>query len=91
MTKIRVELPDATAKAATEGAGLLSGSAIQVLLEDALRRRAGRRLLAVAERIHNAGIPPMPMEAIDVEVKAVRTERRARQGSRTPDDGAGCS
>ncbi len=72
MTKIQTELPDATATAAQE-AGLLSNSAIQELLEDAMRRRAGRRLLDVAERIHIAGMPPMSTEEIDAEVKAVRT------------------
>jgi hypothetical protein len=82
MTKIQIELPDAVAKAA-EDAGLLSSGAIQELLEDAMRRQAGRRLLEVADRIHAAGIPPMSMEEIDAEVKAYRTERRGDKGGGT--------
>jgi hypothetical protein len=82
MTELVVTLPDDLARRA-RSAGLLSDSAIQELLEDAMRRQAGRRLLDVAERIHAAGIPPMSMEEIDAEVKVVRAERRAGQGSKT--------
>lgn len=82
MTKIQIELPDETAKAARE-AGLLSSSAIQELLEEAMRRRAGRRLLEVADRIHAAGIPEMSMEEIDAEVKAVRAARRPHEQGRS--------
>jgi hypothetical protein len=78
MTEFMVRLPDDLA-ARAQSAGLLSDSAIQGLLEDAMRRQAGRRLMEVAERIHAANIPPMSMEEINDEVKAVRAERRARQ------------
>jgi hypothetical protein len=78
MTKLVIKLPDEVAQRAKR-AGLLTDSAIQELLEDAMRRQAGNRLLEVAERIHAAGIEPMSMEEIDAEVKAVRSERRARQ------------
>ena len=76
MTKIEIELPDELAQRA-RSAGLLSDGAIQRLIEDAIRRQAGRRFLEVAQRVHEAGIPPMSMEEIDAEVKAVRAERRA--------------
>jgi len=78
MTRIEIRLPDELAQRA-KSAGLLSDTAIQDLLEDAIRRQAGRRLLEVAERIHAAGIPPMSMEEIDAEVKACRAERRTRR------------
>ena len=78
MTELTIKLPDELAQRA-EQAGLLSDSAIQGLLEEAMRRQAGRRLLEIAERIQAAGIEPMSMEEIDAEVKAVRAERRARQ------------
>ena len=78
MTKIEIKLPDELARRA-KSAGLLSDNAIQALLEEAMRRQAGRRLLEVAQRIHAAGIEPMSMEEIDTEVKAVRAERRARR------------
>lgn len=48
-----VTLPDDVAQRA-RNAGLLSDSAIQRLLEDAMRREAGRKLLVIA----SASTPP---------------------------------
>jgi hypothetical protein len=80
MTKIEIELPDATAKAARD-AGLLTPDALDRLLTDAIKRRqAADSLLSIAERVQAAGIPPMSMEEIDAEVKAYRAERRQRAG-----------
>ena len=87
MTELVVRLPDELAQRAKR-AGLLSDSAIQELLEDAMRRQAGRWLLDIADRVHAAGIPPMSMEEIDAEVKAVRAERRARREGNTRGSGA---
>ncbi len=82
MTKIQIELSDATATAARE-AGLLAPEALERLLTDAIRRRqAADALLAIADRVAEAGIEPMSMEEIDTEVKAVRAERRRRAGGR---------
>jgi hypothetical protein len=82
MTKVQIELSDAMARAARE-AGLLTSEALERLLTDAIRRRqAGDALLAVAERVAEAGIEAMSMEEIDREVKAVRAERRRRAGGR---------
>jgi hypothetical protein len=78
VTTIEIHLPDDLAQSA-ERAGLLSDQAIRHLLEDAIRRRAGRALIEVARDIHTAGIPPMSMDEIDAEVKAVRAERRTRR------------
>lgn len=75
MTTIEIMLPDELAQRA-KSAGLLSDSAIQLLLEDAIRRRAGRALLEVAKRIHEAGVEPLSTAEIDAEVKAYRAERR---------------
>jgi hypothetical protein len=78
MTKIQIELPDATAKAASE-AGLLTSQALDRLLTEAItRRRAADALLAIADRVAEAGIEPMSMEEIDAEVKTARAERRQR-------------
>jgi hypothetical protein len=78
MTRIQIELPEATAQAAHE-AGLLTPQALDRLLTEAIRRRqAGDRLLAIADRVAAAGIPPMPMEDITAEIAAVRAERRRR-------------
>jgi hypothetical protein len=80
MTKIQIELPDSTAKAASE-AGLLAPEALDRLLTEALRRRqAGDALLSIAERVYAAGIEPMSMEEINAEIKADRAERRHRAG-----------
>ena len=85
MTDLVVRLPDDVAQRARR-AGLLTDSAIQRLLEEAMRREAGRKLLAVAERVHAAGIEPMTDEEIVAEVKAVRAEARA---SRAQDQKSG--
>lgn len=80
MTKIQIELPDATAKAARE-AGLLTPRALGRLLSEAIkRRRAADSLLTIADRVAKAGIAPMSMREIDAEVKAVRAGRRRRAG-----------
>ena len=80
MTRIQIDLPDATAQAAQD-AGLLTPEALSRLLNDALRRRqAADALLSIADRVAKAGIPPMSMEEINAEVKAARAERRKRAG-----------
>lgn len=88
MTMVEITLPDELAQRARK-AGLLSDAAIQELLEDAMRRQAGRRLLDVAERIHAAGIPPLSMEEIDAEVKAYRAERRAARENQARESTSG--
>jgi hypothetical protein len=80
MTTIEISLPEDLAQRA-KSAGLLSDSAIQHLLEEAMRRHPGRALLDIAKRIHDDGIPPMSDEDVVAEVKAVRAERRARLGA----------
>ena len=87
MTELVVKLPDELAQRART-AGLLSDSAIQRLLEDAMRREAGRKLLAVAERVQAAGIAPMSDEEIVAEVKAVRAERRVAKPQDPKQDGS---
>ena len=80
MTKVRIELSDATARAARE-AGLLTSEVLERLLTDAIKRRqAADELLGIAERVAEAGIEPMRMEEINREVKAARVERRRRAG-----------
>jgi hypothetical protein len=82
MTKIQIELPEATAKAARE-AGLLTPQALNRLLTDAIgRQQAADLLLQIADRVAEAGIEPMSMEEINVEVKAARTERKGAERRR---------
>lgn len=78
MTELVVKLPDELAQRA-RSAGLLTDSAIQQLLEEAMRRAAGRQLRQVTERLHAAGVPAMSEEDVVAEVKAARAERRARE------------
>ena len=78
MTKIQIELPDATAQAA-QAAGLLTPQALDRLLSNALRRQqAADYLLTVADEVAAADIAPMSTEEIKAEVKAAREERRQR-------------
>jgi hypothetical protein len=80
MTKIQIELPESTAKAAKE-AGLLKPEALNRLFTDAIKRlRAADSLLTIADRAASAGVEPMSMEEVDAEVKAVRASRRQRAG-----------
>lgn len=78
MTTLTIDLPDNIAKEAKD-AGLLAPETLVQLLKDAVRRRAGQRLLDVARRIQATGISPMSDEEIVAEVKAARAERCARQ------------
>jgi len=81
MTKIQIELPELTAKAALD-AGLLTPQALDRLLTEALRRgKATDSLLSIADRVAAAGVAQMSMDEIDAEVKAVRAERRRRAAS----------
>jgi hypothetical protein len=74
VTKIQIELPDATAQAA----GLLTPQALDRLLSGALRKQhAGDVLLSIADKLAAAGVEPMTMEEIQAEVNAVRAARRA--------------
>ncbi len=79
VTTIQIELPDATALAARD-AGLLTSQALVRLLNEAIKRRqAADALLSIADRVAEAGIPPMSMGEINAEMNAARAERRARQ------------
>ena len=77
MTTIKIELPDATAKAARD-AGLLTSQALERLLNDALRHNAVVELFEKMDELADANFPPMTMEEIQTEVNAVRAERRKR-------------
>jgi hypothetical protein len=77
MITVQFNLPDALAQRA-RSEGFLSDAAIQRLLEEAMRRRAGRRLIQVAERLHAANIEPMSEDEIDTEIQASRAQRQSR-------------
>ena len=76
LTKIQIDLPEATVRAARE-AGLLTTQSLDRLLTDALRRRqAADGLLSIADRVAAEKIEAISMQEIDAEVKAYRAERR---------------
>ena len=79
MTTITIELPDELAEEA-RSRGLLAAGAVEAMIRDALRRRAGKELLDAANELAAAECPPMTLEEIQKEVDAVRAERRRRAG-----------
>ncbi len=76
--ELKLSLPERLAKEA-QAAGLLTPEAITQLVKEAVRRRAGRALLDAAERVAQAGIPPLSMEEIQSEVNAVRRARKTER------------
>jgi len=74
--EMRLTLSERLAKEA-RAAGLLNAKAIEKLLREAVRRQALRQFLSVSDRVAAAGITPMSLDEIQVEVNAVRKARRA--------------
>jgi hypothetical protein len=78
MTKVEVKLnlPDEIAEEARR-AGLLTEQAIERLIEEAVRRDAGKKLLDAMQRLRAANVPPLSEEDVIAEVQAARAARRA--------------
>ena len=74
--QVKLTLPDQVAKEA-ERAGLLTEKAIERLIEEAVQRDAGKKLLDAMQRLRAANVPPLSEEEIAAEVKAARTARRS--------------
>ena len=74
--EVTLNLPDQIAQEA-QRAGLLSSQAIERLIEEAVRREAGKKLLDAMQRLREANVPPLTEEEIAEEVKAVRAARKA--------------
>lgn len=79
MTKLQVklELPEPLAKEA-QTMGLLEPQALQGLVREAVRNRRIARLAQAREKIAAAGVPPLTLEEIQMEIKADRAERRTK-------------
>lgn len=78
MTKIQIEITDATAQAA----GLLTSQAMERLLANALsKQQAADYLLTIADEVAAANIPSMTAEEIQTEVNAARIEKKQRADS----------
>ena len=78
MTTIQLTLPDDLARKATE-AGLLSAEAIQGILREQLRRRAGETLREMWSRMPDEVLTPeIEQEVVDA-VQAYRADQRSRR------------
>jgi hypothetical protein len=73
-----LNLPDQIAQEA-QRAGLLNGRAIERLIEEAVRREAGKKLLEAMQRLREANVPPLSEQDIAEEVKAARAARNGSQ------------
>jgi hypothetical protein len=76
MTRIHIDLPDATAHAA-QAAGLLAPDALNQLLSEALKSRSLDRLDAARQKLVLDPLPPMSEDEIQTEIAAYRAEKRA--------------
>lgn len=74
--EMKLELSESLAKDA-QAAGLLTPKAIERLIEEAVRREAGKRLLDAMQRLRAANMPPLTEKEIAEEVAAVRAARKA--------------
>jgi hypothetical protein len=77
--EVKLILSDQLAQAA-QRAGLLTGTAIERLIEEALQREAGKQLLDAMQRMRDANVPPLTEEDIAAEVKAARVPGKAIRG-----------
>jgi hypothetical protein len=78
MTTIQLSLPDDLAQKAAE-AGLLSTEAIQGMLREQLRRRAGETLRQVRSRMPAEELTPEVEQEVVEAVQAYRAEQRSRR------------
>jgi hypothetical protein len=77
MTTVEITLPDELAQKAAS-AGLLSAEAVEAMLREKLRRRAGETLQQMWQRGPQDELTPEIEREIVEEVRKVRAERRLR-------------
>lgn len=80
MTTVQITLPDELAQKAAS-AGLLSAEAMEAMLREQLRRRAGEALQALWQRGPQEELTPETEQEIVQEVRRVRAERRLHGAS----------
>ena len=78
MTTIQLTLPDDLARKATE-AGLLSSEAMQEMLRQQLRRRAGETLREMWSQMPDEVLTPEIEQEVADSVRAYRAEQGARR------------
>ena len=80
MTTVQFNLPDELAQKAAS-AGLLSAEAMEAMLREQLRRRAGEALQSMWQRGPQEQLTPAIEQQIVQEVRKVRAELRLRGAS----------
>lgn len=80
MTTVQITLPDELAEKAAS-AGLLSAEAMEAMLREQLRRRAGDALQAMWQRQPADELTPEIEQEIVDQVRQARAERRLRGAS----------
>ena len=80
MTTVQIHLPDELAQKAAS-AGLLSAEAMEAMLREQLRRRAGEVLQGAWQRGPQEALTPETEQEIVEEVRTARAERRLREAS----------
>lgn len=80
MTTVQINLPDELAQKAAS-AGLLSAEAMEAMLREQLRRRAGEAMQSMWQRGPQETLPPEVEREIVEEVHKVRAERRLHGAS----------
>lgn len=78
--ELKLDLPTRFAREA-QAAGLLTPESIKLLLQDALRRRAGEALITAANNAALAGGEAPSMDELVNDVKAVRAARKATRNT----------
>jgi hypothetical protein len=80
MTTVHITLPDELAQEAAS-AGLLSTEAMEAMLREQLRLRAGEALKSVWQRLPAEEVTGEELDQLAEEVHELRAERRRRQAS----------
>jgi hypothetical protein len=80
MTCVQINLPDELAQKAAS-AGLLSPEAMEAMLREQLRRRAGDALQTTWQRAPQEELTPEIEQEIVQEVRKARAERRRLRGT----------
>lgn len=80
MTTVQITVPDELAQKAAN-AGLFSSEAMEAMLREQLRRRAGEALQAMWQRMPAEELTPELEQEIVEEVRKVRAERAMRGAS----------
>ena len=67
--ELKLTLPDQLAREA-QAAGLLTPEAMEAMLRETLRKRAGEDLRAMMQKLHAANIPPMSLDEMQSNLEA---------------------